>query len=237
MNSIKAFFQPVLMSIFGFLILNLIWTDKLKFFVYPGYDWLIFSSGFFLFFAGIFQLYIQTLRPSQNSDFQYLNLILIFPILFALFVDPKTLSVDAALSRGLSFQLDQEIEPQTAADIYATNPENRTLVDWLKVLTFNPEPTVHLDKPVNFEGFIIDTQNPELVYIAQFVVSCCTADARPVSLPLIRNDKLSDLKDGQWINLKGQFQVYNDPSEGRKAVILPTLIEPIQSPKNPYAFR
>lgn len=237
MNYLKAFFQPVLMTIFGFLILNLVWTDKLKFFVYPGYDWLIFSSGVLLFFAGIYQIYTNSLNLSQKYSFQFFNLILIFPIIFGFFVEPKTLSVEAALSRGLSFQLDQEVEPQTATDIYSTNPENRSLVDWLKVLTFNPEPTAHLDKPVNFEGFLIDTNDPEIIYIAQFIVSCCAADARPVSLPMLRNELLSNLKDGQWINLSGTFQVYNDRIEGRKAVILPTQIEPIQSPKNPYAFR
>lgn len=134
-------------------------------------------------------------------------------------------------------ELDLEMQQESVLNIFTTNPENRNVLEWVRTLTFDPEPDSHKGLPVSLSGFILDLDDQDFIFIARFLVACCAADARPVALPILRDDLTLNLKNGDWVQLEGSFTTFSDPSIGRKAIVEATQIELIEQPKDPYVYQ
>ena len=64
---------------------------------------------------------------------------------------------------------------------FALPPEQRDLVDWVRLLRGAPQPRLFRGEPIRVEGFVLVTATGER-HLAQLVVRCCLADATPVRL-------------------------------------------------------
>jgi uncharacterized repeat protein (TIGR03943 family) len=122
------------------------------------------------------------------------------------------------------------------ATVITRDPLKRNILDWLRAFSRETDKTRFDGVEAEFSGFIY--RNPEFeagqFMVGRFIVSCCTADADPVGLP-IYSLAADELADGQWVVVRGKF--YADEFRGAITPILyPDSIQPIEQPKNSYLY-
>lgn len=157
------------------------------------------------------------------------------PLIAIFFFDLRSLSSTSALERGLSTGA-LTIGRSVNKNQFATKPEKRSLYQWVIALNANPEPSHYAEQAVHVSGFIVhDPQLPDdQVSIARFIVTCCAADARVLTLPVKKSlPILSQLANDQWVDITGKMNVI-DLQGKRTLVIVPSEVRLISQPDNPY---
>lgn len=248
-------------------------SGKLLLLLHPDYAWLsntaaivLLAMALFTLFKAAGNLFSQTTsrtasqpassgknrqKPSaQSSSQDHITLLppslssalLLGIAVFGLIYTPQAFASQTAAQRGLSDSLAlTRSSPQQFAR--AANPDDRTIIDWMRLINVYPEPDEYSGKPVNVEGFVMYPEGwPDgYLMVSRFVLTCCAADAYPVGLPV----KLSSTaaaaetadayKADSWIAVKGEM--VSETFDGRRQVaIAPTEIKPIEEPKNPYEY-
>lgn len=146
----------------------------------------------------------------------------------------QPLSSQTALLRGVSQDMSGFSEEKQSTS-FTVRPEERTLMDWLLILNADPEPSHHEGRQVQIQGVpLVSDEVPEGYFVlAQFVMSCCVTDARPVGLMVKYDSKQTAIPEDQWIRIEGKMTeaLLN---EQRVAVIALSSFDPIPTPDNPY---
>ncbi len=220
----------VALVFFGAGLLFLHFSDRLKFFILPFYDPFVVMSGLILILLGVLSW-----KSSHNGKVSRLAIVgLLFFSLIIFFVPPRPLSERSAQARGSSS--DTAIL-QVEIPRFGVSPENRSIIDWTQMFNFDPDPHAYLGQAVKVDGFIQRSVDlPEDYFlITRFTLSCCIADARPVSL-IVHANGVDPYLEGTWWELKGQMNVLELDGEERSVV---ELIEakPIPTPDDPYTYQ
>ncbi len=228
---------------------------KLLLLLHPDYAWLSNSAAIILAFLALYRTW-QTFRrlPVQkrtdvdqsHTTFLPGNLssaILLAVAVFGLIYTPRAFASQTAEQRGISDTLSlTRAQPQRFER--ASTPEERSIIDWIRLMNVYPEPDAYEGESVEVEGFVIYPDGwPEgYLMVSRFVLTCCAADAYPVGLPV----KLSAASLGRdasqpvysvdsWLSVTGSIQT--ETLGGRRQIaIAPTAIRTIEEPKNPYEY-
>lgn len=237
MSRFNAIWQSVLLGAFGGLLVHYYSVGDLVFFIYPKYNELVLASAWLLILLAIYQLFAAT-ETSENEEPTYKDLLscaaLTLILILALVLPPKALSSATALARGLSTDL---VLVNGQMQTFGLKPEDRTLLDWIKLFNYNPEPQAYVGQKVALEGFIVqDPSLPESTFmITRFAMACCAADARPIALPVhFDPQKFTPLQD-DWVYLEGRM-AETSLNAKRRAWIELDLLESRPVPLDPYAY-
>ncbi|MGD1805217.1 TIGR03943 family putative permease subunit [Dapis sp. BLCC M126] len=242
----------------GFLLINYWLTGKLYILIHPRYFGLTLGAGITLLILGgckIWELWNiskkQRLSSQSKQEFiiiqnQHINLfppgwssgLLLISALLALTITPQVFTSQTALQRGLTESLPvTRTQPQEFRT--ATKPEERSLIEWIRTLNVYPEPDAYNGQKVKVTGFVIYPRglSEQYFWISRFILTCCAADAYPVGLPVKLPEGRSRSKYPQdsWFIIKGEM-ITEELRGQRKLTILPTEIESIPKPKNPYDY-
>ena len=116
---------------------------------------------------------------------------------------------------------------------FALPPDQRTLVDWARILRNSSDPGVFQGQAVKVQGFVLQRKGapPSL---ARLVLRCCLADATPVELAVRWPQDGPEPREDQWLEVIGSMEVRQGPS-GVEAVVIPQRIRPIPRPKQPFS--
>ncbi|MEM6596556.1 MAG: TIGR03943 family protein [Cyanobacteria bacterium P01_D01_bin.36] len=241
-------------------------SDLLLLLLHPNYAWLSNSAAIVLALLALYKLgeVIQSLRASwaqsarakANSSSDNGGHVALLPrnlssavllsiAVFGLIYTPRAFASQTAVQRGIADTLTlTRTQPQRFAR--ASAPEERTIIDWIRLVNVYPEPDAYTDEAVEVEGFVIYPESwPEgYLMVSRFVLTCCAADAYPVGLPVkLSPESLQEnsAEDGKpypvdtWLSVKGR--VATDTLDGlRQIAIAPTDIQIIEEPKNPYEY-
>lgn len=158
--------------------------------------------------------------------------------LIGLATTPRTFTSQTALERGLTESLPiTRLQPQEFRN--TTKPENRSLVEWVRLLNFNPEPDSYKGQKVNVQGFVIHPPNvaEQYLWIGRFIITCCAADAYPVGLPvkLPIGQSRAAFPPDSWVEIEGEA-IVEELQGKRKLTIQAFSLKPIPEPKNPYDY-
>ncbi len=231
------------MGAWGILLLQFWTSGKLGILIHPKYFGLTLSAGFFLLILSIFQglrLWRQPKGPRlQHFSLlspQWLCLILLVAALIGFIFPPRPFTSQTAIQRGLQ---DNTIQTRARPQAFRTqsNPESRSLLEWIRTLDVYPEPDAYQGQKVSVDGFVVYPDNLPNNYLtlARFAITCCAADAYPVGLPVrLKQDRKAYPTD-QWFAVKGQMQT-ETLEDKRQLVIVASSLEPIPEPKNPYSY-
>ncbi len=244
--------------IWGFVLLNYWLTGKLYILIHPRYFGLTVAAGISLLILGgckIFQLWNisknQRLSQQPKQEFsmienQHINFfppgwssaLLLISALLALTITPQVFASQTALQRGLTESLPvTRTQPQEFRS--ATKPEDRSLIEWIRTLNVYPEPDAYNGQKVEVTGFVIYPRglSEQYFWISRFILTCCAADAYPVGLPvkLPAGRSRSKYPQDSWFKVTGEM-ITDELNGQRKLTILPTKIESIPKPKNPYDY-
>ncbi len=232
--------------------------------LHPNYAWLSNTAAIVLALLALYKLReaYQAFRATQTSSNRQSggsdgseghvtllprnlsSAILLGVAVFGLIYTPQAFASQTAAQRGIADTLTlTRAQPQRFAR--AASPEERTIIDWIRLVNVYPEPDAYTDEAVEVEGFVIYPEGWPAGYLmlSRFVLTCCAADAYPVGLPLRlpEGSASGDSATGQpypvdtWLSVSGR--VATDTLNGqRQIVIAPVEIRTIEAPKNPYQY-
>ncbi len=242
-TKITDWLTVVAMGAWGLLLLRFWTTGKLGILIHPKYFGLTLSAGFFMLIVAFFQglkLWRQPkgIRMQHFSLLspQWLSVILLVAALVGFIFPLRPFASQTAIQRGLQ---DANVVTRARPQAFRTqsNPESRSLLEWIRTLDVYPEPDAYQGQKVSVDGFVVYPENLSDNYLtlARFAITCCAADAYPVGLPVKLSQGRQQYPVDQWFAVKGKMQT--ETLEGkRQLVIVASSLEPISEPKNPYSY-
>lgn len=152
-------------------------------------------------------------------------------VLGLLVMPPATLTTATVDQRSLNSSAKADIQ------LMGGDPANFQLRDWAAVLSRHSTAVNYAGQELTLSGFVTQarSRNPDVFYLARFVVVCCTVDARPVGVPVAVADWEDDHKIDSWVQVTGTL-VITDATTPGGVVLKPTSIQAIERPDQPYDF-
>jgi uncharacterized repeat protein (TIGR03943 family) len=241
--------DAIAILLWGILLLKYWITQKLYLLIHPNYIGLVIAGGVGLLVIGSWRavqllLILRSKRRSLGSAAAHITLLppgwgsilLIATAVIGLSTTPRVFNSDAAFQRGV---MDAVAATRTRPQAFrsATKPEQRSLVDWIRTLNVYPEPDKYTGQNVNVKGFVIHTPDlPDHYFlIARFVLTCCAADAYPISLPVKLEGTRNAYPPDTWLQVQGKMmtEVLNGK---RQLTIAAQTLTQTSEPKNPYEY-
>jgi uncharacterized repeat protein (TIGR03943 family) len=227
----------------GILLLKYAIDGTLYILVHPSYYLLVTVTGGCLLLIGLLQgwrLYRGKIAKPQELHSSLLpqgvtTMLLLSTAIAGLIITPKLFTSKAAFQRGVSAEAVTVTRSQTQAFHTNVNPEAKTLVDWKRTLDNYPEPDAYLGQKAHINGFVVYPQGipPQHLMLSRFVITCCAADAYPVSIPIKFTGDIKQYPQDAWLEVKGNA-IVETFAGSRQFVIEATEIKSIPIPKNPY---
>ena len=228
--------------------------------LHPNYAWLSNSAAIVLALLALYKLWtairsvraprVTRTRASSASSEGHVTLlprnfssvVLLSIAIFGLIYTPKAFASQTATQRGIADTLTlTRAQPQRF--VRAASPEDRSIIDWIRLINVYPEPDAYTDEAVEVEGFVLYPEGWPSGYlmVSRFVLTCCAADAYPVGLPLkVAADDAAATTDepypvDTWLSVTGKIMTETLNGQ-RQIAIAPTEIRAIETPKNPYEY-
>ncbi|NJS08914.1 MAG: TIGR03943 family protein [Microcoleus sp. CSU_2_2] len=260
LKKIAPWLDALAILVWGILLLKYWITGKLNILIHPNYFGLTVGGGIGLIVIGglktweLFKLDRTNKKSRQTPAIDSPRMaavehVTLFPpsfgstlmlsvALIGLVTTPRTFTSQTALERGLTESLPiTRLQPQEFRN--TTKPEKRSLVEWVRLLNFNPEPDTYTGQKVNVQGFVIHPPNvaEQYLWIGRFIITCCAADAYPIGLPvkLPPNQTRAAFPPDSWFEIEGEA-IAEELQGKRKLIIQASSLKPIPEPKNPYDY-
>lgn len=153
-------------------------------------------------------------------------------VIALLIVPPSTLTASSAQQRSSGSAADADSTRLAGAD-----PASFRIRDWAD-LVVNPDSAAkYAGQQVKLTGFVAPAdKRSDMFYLARFVVTCCTVDARPAVVPVSKADWAKSYKTDQWLEVTGRLMPMEDAPGGAVLVIRPTAIRSVAAPEIPYEY-
>lgn len=157
-------------------------------------------------------------------------------IIFAMILPPRTLTSATVSQRSTDAgSLVSTSGSKPLNTLFAGSSRGLKLTDWSRLLASNQDPSYYENKPAKISGFVYDANlGSDTVWLARFVLTCCAVDAQPVGVPVQLKDWQSKYDKDEWLDVEGVFQK-EQTADGEILVLVPTSINQIEQPRNPYA--
>ncbi|MBD2325443.1 TIGR03943 family protein [Alkalinema sp. FACHB-956] len=234
----------VAITAWGILFLVYWGTGKLALLIHPNYSLLTVITGVVLLLVAFYKAWL-LLQRSRNAlpVVQHINLLppgwssllLLTVAILGLIIPPRAFASQTALQRGVNDSITlTRVKPQSFQT--AKNPENKTLIEWIRELQVRPEPDLYTGQKAKLQGFVVHPPNlpQEYFLLTRFVITCCAADVYPVSLPVkVKTGDRNLYKPDSWLEVQGQM-ITETLDNKRQVVIQETTSQSIPEPKNPY---
>lgn len=248
-RSVAPWLDVLAIVAWGGLFLKYWATGKLYLLIHPNYMWLTVAAGVALLIVGGLQtvtLIRQRLKRVRQSGqtTQHITLLpsgwssvlLLVVAILGLVISPRAFASQTALDRGVTDTLTMtRVKPQ--AFRASSNSEDKSIIDWVRTLTVYPEPDAYTGQKVKVQGFVIHppTLSSQYLLISRFVITCCAADAYPISLPVKLSRSRDAYKTDSWQEVEGQM--ITETLDGKRQLVIEAkALKSIPEPKNPYNY-
>lgn len=217
----------MLITALSILLIGL--QDKLLVYIHPRY--VVFTIVLCL--AAIIVVLLSAFFYKKNIYTHRHSLISLVPLILIvsaiLLLPPKTLTSSTVSQRFNTSQSVQQTEIE-----FTGSTLGLSVSDWFQVLSVYEDPNYYSRKQAKITGFIYDAGLGEnTMWVSRFVLTCCAVDARPVGVPVHIENWANQYNEDEWVTVEGEFKLI-ETREGNKIVLVPTLIEQIEEPKDPY---
>ena len=156
------------------------------------------------------------------------------PLLIGVLAPQRPLSASALENRGVN--TGASLSVRGAAQALEIPPEQRTVLDWLRVFNESSDLNELKGQPADVTGFVYhDTRlEPGQFMVGRFTIACCVADAAAISVVVEWPDAAS-LPGNSWVRVQGPVDVYE--LDGKKLPLVQARqVEAIPEPAQPYLF-
>ena len=155
-------------------------------------------------------------------------------IAMLLIAPPATLSTTIAGQRDVA-ESSARIGSSSAQNLVGADTSAFTVKDWA-VLLSSGDPATITGKAASLTGFVIDTTDPDVFFVARYLISCCAVDAQPVGVPVYSPGWQAMAPVGTWVDVTGVFSPAPNASIAPEFVLLPTSVMGVPEPGNPYVY-
>lgn len=245
-RSLTAWIDVFAIAAWGVLFLQYWLTGKLYLLIHPNYMGLTVLAGGALLLLALWRAItllqrargraIATVAHTTLLPIGWSSTLLLATAILGLVISPRAFTSQTALQRGVSDTPTlTRVKPQ--AFRASSNSEDKSIIDWVRTLTAYPEPDAYTGQKARVQGFVIHPPNfsSQYLLISRFVLTCCAADAYPVSLTVKLPKSRDAYKSDSWLEVKGTMATETLAGK-RLLVIQATSLTPIQEPKNPYDY-
>ena len=176
----------------------------------------------------------QHARAGSLSSWVFLGMVGI-PLVFGLGMASRPLGAEA-ISSG---QISSDIKSIgfTGDPTTVTNPENRTILDWVRSFAGSSDLSEFEGQEVSVIGFVYHDArfaSTNDFMVVRFTLSCCVADARPIGL-MVANLTGTEVAQDTWVEVTGHFEVRS--IEGVDTpVIVSDSVSVTDQPEQPYLY-
>ena len=162
-------------------------------------------------------------------------IILAIPLLLGILVPERPLSTRALETRGMSLAVPASLN-QNSTRMLEVAPDDRTVLDWIKIFNYETDITPYLQQPANVIGFVY--HDPRLddsqFMVGRFAITCCVADAFAIGMA-VEWPNSTAFDENTWVNVKGQVDMIT--IEGRKIPLIHAeAVNPVAAPEEPYLY-
>jgi uncharacterized repeat protein (TIGR03943 family) len=158
--------------------------------------------------------------------------IVVGAILALLVLPPATLTSATADNRDIAGST--ALSDADTTELVGGDSTTFTVKDWATLLHQGLGDDFFTGKPAAFSGFLVATADPDVVYVARFLVTCCAVDAQPLGVPVLLPGWRDDLAPDDWVEVAGAFGPHPDAGAAEPIVLLPAEVTPIDQPAQPY---
>jgi uncharacterized repeat protein (TIGR03943 family) len=109
-----------------------------------------------------------------------------------------------------------------------------TVKDWATLLHQGLGDDFFAGKPAAFSGFLVASDDPDIVYVARFLVTCCAVDAQPLAVPVLLPGWQNEFAADDWVEVAGGFAPNPDAGATEPIVLVPDTVDQIEQPAQPY---
>lgn len=111
-----------------------------------------------------------------------------------------------------------------------------TVKDWATLLRQGLGEDFFTGKPADISGFVLGSDDPDVFYVARFLVTCCAVDAQPLGVPVYLPGWQDDYAVDEWVEVRGGFSAHPDPAAENPMVLVPDELVVIERPAQPYVY-
>ncbi|MFM7221202.1 MAG: TIGR03943 family putative permease subunit [Nodosilinea sp.] len=238
----------VMLVLWAAVIARFSLTGKLYLLLHPDYMGLAYLALVLLLLLGLLRLAqvwraVRQGQPAPRSQEhspllprQLSSGVLIAVATFGLIYSPRPFTSETAFQRGITDVLGQtRSRPQRL--VLSRQPQERTIVDWVRTLNVYPEPDAYTGQQVKVIGFVTPMPDwPQNIFmISRFVLTCCAADAYPVGLPVQLPASAPAPGADTWLEVSGTMTTASLGGK-RQLVVGSATLTPIPTPRNPYEY-
>jgi uncharacterized repeat protein (TIGR03943 family) len=161
-------------------------------------------------------------------------LILMIPVLVGVLLPARPLDASAVDSKGISINAPL-VSANTAAQQFESAPDQRNIMDWIRIFAYESDLSPYLNQQANVIGFVYyDDSLPEDQFlVSRFVITCCAADGFALGIPV--KWKGERFEENDWVTVKGPVQ-QTEWNGQKMPLILAESVEITRAPEQPYLF-
>jgi uncharacterized repeat protein (TIGR03943 family) len=155
-------------------------------------------------------------------------------VLALLVLPPATLTSATADNRDIASS--NTLADADTTSLVGGDSTTFTVKDWATLLHQGLGDDFFAGKPAAISGFLVATEDPDVVYVARFLVTCCAVDAQPLGVPVLLPGWEDDFAADDWVEVTGGFAPDPDPAAAEPIVLVPDTLDGIERPAQPYVY-
>jgi uncharacterized repeat protein (TIGR03943 family) len=161
-------------------------------------------------------------------------LLVLATVVALLVLPPATLSSATAENRDIAGST--ALSSVDTTELVGGDSTTFTVKDWATLLHQGLGDDFFAGKPAAFSGFLVPTDDPDIVYVARFLVTCCAVDAQPLAVPVLYPGWRDDFAADDWVEVTGGFVPNPDAAATEPIVLMPETFDEIERPAQPYVY-
>ncbi len=247
-RTVSPWLDVIAIAAWGVALLKFWLTGELFLLIHPNYKWLTVVAAIALLLVASMKGWfvwrasrsVRIAPPPQHLTLfppAMSSVVMLIVAIAGLLITPRAFASQTAIDRGVNEAITlTRVKPQSFQASAKT--EDKSLIDWIRTLQVYPEPDAYTGQKAKIEGFVVYPQNlPEQYFLAtRFVITCCAADAYPVSLPVkLTSGNRNDYQVDSWVSIEGTMITENLAGK-RQLTVQAASLKPIPEPKNPYNY-
>ncbi len=230
----RAFTDRIPGLVMVFVALYLVWL------FFSGHNQYYINSGYFMFNFLMGGLLLLVAAASLFIPVKGISLRSLAPLLVVLMLGfllpPQPLSSATASNRSVNVGAAgnaQEVSP-----LLKVNPETLRIADWVRLQNYEADYSRFIGQRVDVVGFLFKAGggavfSEENFMVGKFVITCCAIDASPLGLEIENSDLTGNLKQDDWVRVKGEWKVVE--KEGQSYMVISAdFMEIVPRPSSPY---
>jgi uncharacterized repeat protein (TIGR03943 family) len=161
-------------------------------------------------------------------------LLVVGAVVALLVLPPATLTSATAENRDIAGST--ALSSADTTQLVGGDSTTFTVKDWATLLHQGLGDDFFAGKPAAISGFLVATDDPDIVYVARFLVTCCAVDAQPLAVPVLLPGWQDELAADDWVEVTGGFSPNPDAGATEPMVLIPDSVAQIEQPAQPYVY-